>query len=67
MKKKCSLDIMLRTKSKDRKSEPIIRVSPEIYQILKDFSFETGLSLKEFTEILLKFSLEHINVSYAEE
>ena len=56
----------LQSKKGVPKGEPIIRVSPEIYQILKDFSYETEMSIKDFTETLIKFALEHVKVSYVD-
>ncbi len=66
MSKKSTLTILCKSKRDERKSDPIIRVSDEMYQILKDFAHETGLTLKDFTETLLKFALEHIKVEYSE-
>jgi len=60
------IELKLNSKGKDRKSEPIIRVSSDIYQILKDFAEKTGMSLKDFTETLLIFGLDHIKVSYVD-
>ncbi len=54
------------SKKSARKSEPIIRVSDETYQILKDFAHETGMSMKDLTETPLKFSLDHVKVTYVE-
>ena len=66
MSKSCVLDLKLHTKKSVPKGDTIIRVSPEIYQILKDFSHEADMSIKDLSEILIKFALEHVKVSYAE-
>ena len=64
MGKNCVLDIKLNSKEIPPKSDTIIRVSPEMYQILKDFSRETNMTIKDFAETLMKFALEHVKVTY---
>ena len=61
------LTIKLKKKRKVTPKVEKVKVSSDVYSVLSLYAKETGITIENLTDILLKYALDNLEVIYEEE
>lgn len=54
--------ILRRRKIRRQDGRPVIRVSPDVYQILADLSNDTGRTISDIASVMIEFASERTEI-----
>ena len=56
--------VLRRRKIRRQDGRPVIRVSPDVYQILADLSNDTGRTISDIASVMIEFASERTEIEW---